>query len=1033
MRPSRLFGAVCAFLLAPAVLAQTTVSGRVVDERLGEPLPGATVLLGDAGLGTATGADGTFRLVTPAASGTAELTVSFVGFRSLVRSVTLTGGPVDAGTFSLAEDALRTDELVVTGSGVPTERRQLGNTIASISAADLQDANPVSVDQALAGKVAGAVVTQNSGDPAGGISIRLRGAGTVAGSSDPLYIIDGVIVDNSSAELIDLGGTAQNRLVDLNPADIERVEIVKGAAAAALYGSRANNGVVQIFTKQGRTGEPRVTLQTSVSTNGVRETIPVNLVPFAAPVDPAAPDAERETVERFDYQDDIFRQALGTEQYLSVSGGAGGTDYFLSGGHLVNQGIIDGTLFRRFNGRFRIGQRLAPTFKVSAGASYANSRSDDVPNGGLATDYGALTGFIFGPNTTDPQADEVTGVFPDIGFNANPLDVINNFDFSQLTNRFTGNVQGAWTPLQNLSVTGVFGLDTYNQRGLALIPVGNTTASEASGLSRRADRNATLLNGGLTARYNARPTGGLESTTVAGLDVQGERFTTLGLSSRNLVTGIPTTNGGGEREPGEFRSEQNIFGAFLQETLGIQDQLFLTGAVRVDASSVFAEENRWNVYPKLSASYDVPGLSGTLSTARVRASVGQTGGLTAIGPYDRFTSLETSAYDGDRVLVPSTQLGNQDIKPERQTEVEAGLDLGLFGGRLGVELTGYLQNTDDILLFTALAPTTGFDTRLVNAGTFENRGAELLVRALPVSTPGVQWTSTLTFATNRGTVDLNPDVAEDLDATVTFGDGFGLVSQLDDQPFGTFYTTPFARNEAGQILGIAYDPTNCDGDGAPGCLALDADGNPVVVPGELDENRILRDASGNPLYAIKGDGPAIIGDPNPDWTGSWTNELQIGDRLSFRAQLDASVGADVFNFTRRLGSLFVFGTTEDYGFELDGTAPIDYYRNSTYTSPSGETTAYGTFSLFENWIEDGSFVKLRELSASYIVPAQYVRGLGLGGLRATVYGRNLFSLDSYSGYDPETNVGGQRNTVRGYDFVQVPIPRTFGLTLSATL
>ena len=208
----------------------------------------------------------------------------------------------------------------------------------------------------------------------------------------------------------------------------------------------------------------------------------------------------------------------------------------------------------------------------------------------------------------------------------------------------------------------------------------------------------------------------------------------------------------------------------------------------------------------------------------------------------------------------------------------------------------------------------------------------------------------------------------------------------------------------------------------------------------MDENRILRDADGNPLYAVKGDGPAIIGDPNPDWSASWINEVRVGDRLSLSAQLDAQIGGDIFNFTRRLGSLFLFGTTADYGFELDGTAPLDYYQNSTYidvndpNDPRDDVaTSYGTFSLFENWIEDASFVKLRELSVTYVLPSQLVAPVGLGTLRATLFGRNLVSFDSYSGADPETNVAGQRTGVRAYDFNEVPIPRTFGLTLSATL
>ncbi|MEM7788821.1 MAG: carboxypeptidase-like regulatory domain-containing protein, partial [Bacteroidota bacterium] len=650
------FAALAALLASSApALAQDayTLTGRVVDARLGDGIPGASVLLQETPFGAATDVDGRFSLVADVPAGTYTLRASFVGYTTVEVDVTLAGDrTVDVGTLELADDALRTTEVVVTGSGVPTERRQLGNTIASIEAADLQDANSISVDQALAGKVAGAVVTQNSGDPAGGISIRLRGTGTILGSGDPLYIVDGVIVDNSSAQLIDLGGTAQNRLVDINPADIERIEIVKGAAAAALYGSRANNGVVQIFTKRGRTGAPRVTLQTGFNTNGIRETLAINDVPFAAPVNPGDPNAPRESVGRFDYQDDIFRQALGSEQYLSISGGAGGTSYFLSGGHLANEGIVNGTLFRRINARARLSQQLSSALNVSAGGAFTNSFSDDVPNGGLVASYGALTGFIFGPNTTDIAPDPETGVYPDIGARSNPRDVIDNFDFSQLTNRFTGNVQADYAPIDGLSINALAGIDTYNQRGLAFIPLGTTSATEATGRSRRSDRNVTLVNTGLTAQYTTQLTDGLESTTVAGVDIQNERATTFAVDATDLTLGLETTVAGNTVVTGESRAEINIFGAFAQETLGIQDQLFLTGAVRVDASSVFGEDNRWNVYPKVSASYDVPGLSGTLSTVRLRTSLGQTGGLTAIGPFDRFNALNLVPYVGGGGFVP---------------------------------------------------------------------------------------------------------------------------------------------------------------------------------------------------------------------------------------------------------------------------------------------------------------------------------------------------------------------------------------------
>jgi len=244
-------------------------------------------------------------------------------------------------------------------------------------------------------------------------------SGELAPYSDPLYIIDGVIVNNDSPILIDLGGYAQNRLVDINPNDIERIEVVKGAAAAALYGSRANNGVVQIFTKRGVSGIPTLTYASRLQWSKVRKTLPVNEYPF---------DRHGNPVERYDHQKFIFSPAWGTEQYLSLSGGKGGTRYFASGTYYGNQGIIKNSWFQRMNARARLDQVISMRASVTVSANYAHSWSKEIPNGGLTSNYGALTGFIFGPNTYDPRPDPTTGEYPDDGILANPVEVIDKFE-----------------------------------------------------------------------------------------------------------------------------------------------------------------------------------------------------------------------------------------------------------------------------------------------------------------------------------------------------------------------------------------------------------------------------------------------------------------------------------------------------------------------------------------------------------------------------------------------------------------------------
>ncbi|WP_176521718.1 carboxypeptidase-like regulatory domain-containing protein [Longimonas halophila] len=481
-----------------------TLTGQVLDDATGDPLPGATVQVAGTTTGAATDAEGTYELTARLEAGTYTLRYRFVGYQTAEREVTLgEESTVSLDPVRLRADVLGVDEVVVTGTGVPTERRQLGNAISTVDGQDMEQSTASSVDRALQGKIAGAQVQQNSGSPSGGISVRLRGASTVLGSADPLYIVDGVIINNDSPELIDLGGSAQNRLADLNPNDIERIEVVKGAAAAALYGSRANSGVVQIFTKQGEVGPPRVSFTTRAQTDAVRSTLPVNRAQnergaFLDNSGDSLPDGQR----RWDWQDFIFDRAYGTEQSLSVSGGSESTQYSISGAHRSNQGIIEGTHFRRVNGRLRLDQTLTDWAALSGTVSFARSTSQEVPNGGLNANYGALTGFIFGPNTFDPRANEL-GEFPNQGALANPVEVRERFDFAQETDRFRGNTSLSLTPLDGLNIDYLLGIDTYTQRATAFIPRGTSAPGLGSGFARRATQNQLQTNSDLNIRYRS--------------------------------------------------------------------------------------------------------------------------------------------------------------------------------------------------------------------------------------------------------------------------------------------------------------------------------------------------------------------------------------------------------------------------------------------------------------------------------------------------------------------------------------------------
>lgn len=966
-----------------------TVTGTVTDARTKSALPGVVVKFQNQNIATATDAKGVYTLSANLPAGNYQLTFTYIGFKTETRPVVLGTSETVTVDLQLKEDIVGLDEVVVTGTSVATSKKQLGNAISTVSGDAIENSIATSIDQAMAGKIAGAQISQNSGNPAGGISVRLRGTSTVVGSGDPLYIVDGVIINNNSPQLIDLGGYAQNRLVDINPNDIDRIEIIKGAAAAAIYGSRASNGVVQIFTKRGVEGKPKVQVSTQFRVSELRKKLDYNDYPFRFA--DLNPDSLRQVpVQRYDYQDKIFRTAVGTENNVSVSGGSANTQYYMSGNFLSNQGIIDKTTFKRGGARLRVDQTLNNWISVSLGANYVLSTSEEIPNGGLSEAYGALTGFIFSNNFINPEP--VNGIYPSTAPTAilrrtNPLEAINRFDFRQRTNRFIGDFQVNLTPLTGLSINYVLGFDNSTQIATGFIPVRNTTPSYDTGYSRRSDQTAYLLNNDLNASYRAFLNEWLESTTGIGATIQTEKYYTTGITGTQLGPIARVSTNAATVVPNDSRADINIMGFFAQQTFGFGDRFFLTGAGRYDVSSVFGQDNRWQFYPKVSGSYLVSnegfwqGMSEIIPIFKLRASYGQAGNLTAIGAYDRYTNYNSVSLPGLPGVIPSTQLGNSGIKPERQVETEVGADMSFLGGRLGLEFSVYKKDVKDLLLFVGLTPSTGFLNQYVNIGTMTNKGFELMITGAPIETERVRWTSTLIYSRNRNEVNDIPG------GVLPFPGGFGQVAAVDGYPLGSFYATFFARNPDGSLL---------------------------LTPAGLPQpERAGRNPeTGQPAGATV---PKVIGDPNPDWTGSWVNDILVGERLSFRTQFDAVYGFDVFNFTRRVGERDLYGGLAGYEPELRGEVP--------------KGTSAVLFGIFENYIEDGSFIKLREVSVAYDFKPAF---LGGNNMRLSLAGRNLFSIDDYSGYDPEVNAAGQSNAVRGFDFVEVPIPRTYALGLNFT-
>ncbi|HKO82132.1 MAG TPA: SusC/RagA family TonB-linked outer membrane protein, partial [Chitinophagaceae bacterium] len=657
-------------------LAQVRVTGKVTGPN-GEGISSISVIIRNTTLGASTDVDGNYSINANINPGTYIMEFSGVGFKTREETLKIGSDASYTVNSSLLDDALNLDEVVVTGTNVRTSKRQLGNSISTINAKQLQNSGASNLSAILSGRVMGAQVTQNSGDPAGGISIKLRGVGSIFGSSEPLYMVDGIIIDNSSANVINLSADAQgariqggtNRLVDINPNDIDRIEVINGAAASAIYGSRASNGVVQIFTKRGKSGKPRVSLSTSIQNNSLRKRIEFNELPirFGIQQDPrlfavgdrltmvgnfrptgvtpgTGPKAAGNDnldvvtygVTRYDYQDDIFENSFGTDNHVSVAGGSDKASYYLSGSYLKNDGIIKNTNFQRYGIKARTELSINNWARVSGGMLFTNSRSKDMPNGNNF--FSPVSTMTIIDNVWNIKERAADGNLKHVEIQrVNPLSVLETFDIRQEINRTLSDLKLTLTPLNGLSVDVTTWFDMYSQQGFEFHPrlpySGVAAGFFPDGYVANAKFNYFQWTGDVMGSYKFDIMNDLQSTTSAGFSSQYIKTAYSAQEGRDLIPFVKTVSAAQNffAPSVDTRTEQSIYGFFGQQTLGYKNRVFLTLAGRVDGSSAFGKDARNNFYPKASLSYNISDenfwrnsrLSSWLNTIKLRASYGK--------------------------------------------------------------------------------------------------------------------------------------------------------------------------------------------------------------------------------------------------------------------------------------------------------------------------------------------------------------------------------------------------------------------------
>lgn len=1018
----------CMNLLMAGTFAQVRITGKVTGKG-GAAIEAASVFVKGTSSGIATDNAGVYGFAANLKPGKYTVVFSSTGFITKEMGLTVSGGTnhytIDA---QLSEDVSKLDEVIVTGNSQGTTRRQLGSYISSVSAEELTKGATGNVLAALQGKTAGAQISQNSGDPAGGLSVRLRGISSISSSSEPLYIIDGVIVNNGTNRVTNtsgnydggnfVGAIGQSRLVDINPNDIERIEVLNGAAAAAIYGSRANAGVVQIFTKKGKSGTPVVSFSASYTSSSLRKKLDVNQSPtkFGGPTD--GPGAQTQDilltaltnttpVSHYDYQDYIFRNASGTDNNIAVSGGTDKTKYYVSGSYFFNQGIVRNTDFQRFSFRSNVDQVLNKWASFTIGLNYINSSANEKPDGNSF--FSPMNSVTIIGNFHDIWKRDALGNILAVGERGrvNPVSVVEEIKQKQTTNRIIASLGLKLRPVKHLTVDYTMGIDNYAQNGTTFIPpypynvntafYGGGAALDATlnGYVSTAANNFFAINHDLNATYTIDLTSKINSVTQVGFSQQYEKNNYALLQGRGLAPFVQTVSGVSTKMDGvDDRSELSVSGTYLQQNFKYRNQFFLTGAVRVDGSSVFGKNQRNQTYYKASGSYVLSGtdywsrlgVSKWWNLFKVRLAYGESGNLTGIGAYSRYNTYLASSYLGRTALNSRTTLANENVKPERQQETELGLDLSFLSGRLGLTVNIYSKKVKDLLIDRFIAPTTGFSSLQDNFGSLENKGYELVLTGTPVADKDFKWDITGIFNHNR-----NKAVSIGQALTLLSTNAGAPVAIIEGQPIGVFYGTFFAADGSGNQV-------------------KNAAGFPQTEKGT--QNSVLaytpgRDAAGLPAGSTL---RRVIGNPNPDYTASLVNEVSY-KKFSLRVQIDAVQGVNVFNadFRTRQG----VGNGKVAEQEQRGQLPRGYI-SSIYS--------------IEQWrIDNGAYTKLRELALTYHVG----KLKWINDLSVSFSGRNLVSWDHYKGYDPEVNAGGQSTILRGIDFGAVPIPRTFSVGIQA--
>jgi TonB-linked SusC/RagA family outer membrane protein len=957
---------VWAFALAPGAHAQEptgTVTGRITEARSGAPIEGASITVGSTRVGTTSGADGRYR-VTGAPAGPRLLIVRRIGFAVGRREVTLTAGQEVTADFALEASAIALDAVLVTGTASGGQRRTIGNSVATVNAPDdLAKSAASDLGSLLNGRVAGAVISSSSGRIGAGSAISIRGRSSIGLGNAPLVYIDGVRVTSSTGSGPSGSGfSGQNssiggRLNDIAPEDIESIEVIKGPAAATIYGTEASNGVVQIITRRGSAGAPRFSLVASGGPIWFRDAesrMPTNFARNTAG-EIVEWNAVRQEEERGTplFESGQMRQLSG-----SWSGARNEFRYYLSGLYQKDQGIEPNNSNHQFSLHTNLDIIPAEKLTVATSLNYVDLRTH------LGVDNGASAMFasVFGHSVVFPNA-------RGFGLNFVPEVTQQYWDNSQDVSRFTASTRIQHDPFTWFTHRGVIGIDYTgdDSRNLErfipadLAPL--VSAATAAGRIRQTLRRGT----GITADYAGTARVDLTSTLTSATSLGGQLFRSESNASTLGGTGFPgagieTVSGVAVPEsPAQSEQLNTTIGAYAEQKFGWRERLFFTGAIRVDNNSAFGEAFKWVTYPKVDASWIVSDESfwpfrDKVRSLRLRAAYGESGRQPAV-----FSALRTFVpVQGPAGTsgITTGSIGNPDLKPERGKELEAGFEAEVLD-RLSLDFTYFSKKTEDLIINQAIAPSSGFSgTRPMNLGRVDNKGIELAATLRVLERSNFDWDVRATFATNA-------DEIKDLGGVPSLISAFGQFNKVGYAISGYYSKRVVSADRA---TSGTSPVTNVLCDGGPGQPAIACAQAPFL----------------------------FVGTPTPKRSGAIANTVNIGRRIRLFALMDFKQGNKVFNATTLLRCTGALGA---------GLCEANYRPENYDPVYLAETAGNSlTQGIVHQYVEDASFLKLREISASYSLPDNWIPRVS--NATFTLAARELKTWTNYTGIDPESSLAG---------------------------